>query len=400
MITIVGGTYLELCNEPSWDYIYGSGLRSSCFLADFDKTLQIDFFTAIPTIKKGHLSYTSSLYNKRIVPHCFNSNRLHQFFYSHPLASPLFDRADSSEMVNISVSGENVILFGMLEANTCIKADRVVYDPQSPGNPLSFKETGSKAKSLVMILNFTEAMALTGKKDMNGIKDALFKTEDCEAIIIKKGAEGATLYYDRGHTEEKIPSYITDNVFPIGSGDIFTSFFAYFWFKGHSFSESANAASLCTASYCNTKGIGPITLDVNIKRSAFNSSDKEPGSVYIAGPFFDLSQRWFVNEVRNALLGMRLKVFSPFHDVGIGPAKDVVEKDIEAINQCSVMFAIADGLDSGTMFEVGYGIAKGKKVIVFSERTNEESLKMLVGTNCIIEHDFSTAIYKTYWNAF
>ena len=61
------------------------------------------------------------------------------------------------------------------------------------------------------------------------------------------------------------------------------------------------------------------------------------------------------------------------------------------------MFAVVDGLDSGTLFEVGYAIAQNKKVIAFVQNEGEESLKMLEGSNCIIEKDLTTAIYKTYW---
>jgi len=63
------------------------------------------------------------------------------------------------------------------------------------------------------------------------------------------------------------------------------------------------------------------------------------------------------------------------------------------------MLAVLDGLDSGTLFEVGYAISKGKKVIGFVQSESKVSLTMLIGTNCIIENDLTTAIYKTYWNA-
>lgn len=96
-------------------------------------------------------------------------------------------------------------------------------------------------------------------------------------------------------------------------------------------------------------------------------------------------------------MGLNLNVFSPFHDVGHGKAIDVVDKDIEGIDQSQVMLAIVDGLDSGTLFEIGYAIAKNKKVIAYVQNEDEESLKMLEGTDCIIEKDLATAIYKTYW---
>ena len=74
-------------------------------------------------------------------------------------------------------------------------------------------------------------------------------------------------------------------------------------------------------------------------------------------------------------------------------------KDIEALNACDCVFAIIDGLDSGTLFEIGYAVAKGKKVVAYVENETDGALKMLKGTGCDIQSDFTTAIYKTCWYA-
>jgi nucleoside 2-deoxyribosyltransferase len=121
------------------------------------------------------------------------------------------------------------------------------------------------------------------------------------------------------------------------------------------------------------------------------------GQIYLAGPFFTFSQRLLVNDIWNKFKALGLKVFSPFHDVGHGKAQDVVDKDLRGLDESEVVFAIIDGLDPGTLFEVGYAISKKIKVVAYVQNEGEESLKMLEGTNCIIESDFATAIYKTYW---
>lgn len=63
------------------------------------------------------------------------------------------------------------------------------------------------------------------------------------------------------------------------------------------------------------------------------------------------------------------------------------------------VFGVVDGLDPGTLFEIGYTRSKGKPVIAFVEQEDGESLKLLMGTNCSIERDFTTAIYRTNWIA-
>jgi nucleoside 2-deoxyribosyltransferase len=121
--------------------------------------------------------------------------------------------------------------------------------------------------------------------------------------------------------------------------------------------------------------------------------------VYLAGPFFNMPQRWLIEEARRCLSQVGLKVFSPFHDIGPGPAEYIGPKDIEALQRCDVVFAIVDRTDTGTIFEIGYARALGKPVYAFAQTTSEEDLKMIAGTDCRIYGDFVTAIHHAAWRA-
>jgi nucleoside 2-deoxyribosyltransferase len=94
---------------------------------------------------------------------------------------------------------------------------------------------------------------------------------------------------------------------------------------------------------------------------------------------------------------MGLKVFSPCHDVGVGTAHEVAPKDLEALRQSRAVFALVDGLDAGTIFEVGYARACDIPVIALAQSTAEEPLKMILGSGCDIVPDFVTAIYRNSW---
>jgi nucleoside 2-deoxyribosyltransferase len=96
-------------------------------------------------------------------------------------------------------------------------------------------------------------------------------------------------------------------------------------------------------------------------------------------------------------MGFKLKVFSPWHDVGHGIASEVVLKDLDALDSSSIVFGVLDGLDSGTLFEIGYAIKSKIPVVGYVENESVESVKMLEGTNCILERDLTTAIYKCFW---
>jgi nucleoside 2-deoxyribosyltransferase len=114
--------------------------------------------------------------------------------------------------------------------------------------------------------------------------------------------------------------------------------------------------------------------------------------VYLAGPFFTIAQLWLIEEARRCLTDAGMKVFSPFHEIGPGPAEEIGPADIAALNECDAVFAVLDGLDSGTIFEVGYARALDKPVVGFAQTVTEEDLKMIVGSGCTVIPDFVTAI--------
>lgn len=121
--------------------------------------------------------------------------------------------------------------------------------------------------------------------------------------------------------------------------------------------------------------------------------------VYLAGPFFTLAQLWLVEQALADLKAMGLRVFSPYHEVGHGSADDVVQLDLEGIDKADLVFAIGDGLDSGTIYEVGYTCAKAKPVIFYCENETDENKKMMGGSGCTLCDDYATAIYQTLWTA-
>jgi nucleoside 2-deoxyribosyltransferase len=61
------------------------------------------------------------------------------------------------------------------------------------------------------------------------------------------------------------------------------------------------------------------------------------------------------------------------------------------------MFAIIDGIDSGTLFEVGYARARGLPVYALAQAVTPEDLKMVNGSGCLVFDDFVTAIHHTAW---
>lgn len=326
------------------------------------------------------------------------------FRYLHDLAPPEIFNNSLRHHAPLVVNEEKVLRFGMLDGDAVVSAEWAVYDPQNMGSAISFKANGSVAKHLALVLNTWEAQSMANAfgASPENCAQVIAKQEGAEVVVIKMGPRGA-LVWSAGKGI-MIPAFRTNNVWKIGSGDCFVAHFSNEWMHhGRSAVDAAESASRATAYYCERK-----MLPSSVELTKFNPPQVQVSQayiegvqrqVYLAGPFFDLAQVWLVEEAKRHLEDMRLKVLSPFHDIGLGSASDVVQQDLDGIRDSDLLFAIADGLDAGTIYEIGYARAKGKPVVVYSERESEESLKMMEGSGCVICTNLTTAIYSTLWEA-
>jgi nucleoside 2-deoxyribosyltransferase len=318
------------------------------------------------------------------------------FFYFHPLSVPVIAPSHIERHESLVVKGDVVLRFGMLEGDAIVHGQRVIYDPQSANAPQTFSENGSTAESLAVVLNRQELHLLTGESDISNGATLLMHLEKADVIVVKRGGEGA-LVVDSSGLVNHVPAYHSELVFSIGSGDMFAAAFAAYWGNDRkSPVDAADLASRATALYCESRspGLSPASalMELQLRKAAVR-----PGKVYLAAPFFSLGERWLVEEARVALFNAGLEVFSPLHDVGTGPGTIVASEDLAGLEKCNRMLALADGADTGTVFEIGYARAAKLPVVVYTRTLSDEGLKMIVGSNCHVIDDFTTAIYHTAW---
>jgi nucleoside 2-deoxyribosyltransferase len=117
--------------------------------------------------------------------------------------------------------------------------------------------------------------------------------------------------------------------------------------------------------------------------------------VYLAGPFFNLQQRWLVDVV-NASLAPH--VWSPSHEVGSG-GLEVAQQDLDGLELCDAVLALLDDNDQGTVFEIGCATKMNIPTVMYAEHLDAEGSKMLLGTGTQHYDDLSTAVYKAQWAA-
>lgn len=392
-IAIVGGVYGEECAFPYWKEIYGSAGRAAVGLSSHVE--QIELHTMMPIEMAPRV--TPNFESFGIELHTYPSDVFISFDYLHCLADPTITPRTHQikQQPKFEVHKDVVVMFGMMESCPRIVADICIYDPQSPIEPRLFRDTGSEANRLAVIANSREIELLTGLKGVDGAT-ALLAKEKAEIVISKCGMDGAILVDVSGQIT-KVPAYETKNVFTIGSGDIFVAAFSFAWaIQKMPAPKAAEYASKAVAQYVENSALPILSID-EAEKSTRNVIRLTGGEIYLAGPFRELGQRVIVNEARKILRGLGLSVFSPVHDIGHGPPEQVVAQDLKAIDRCDAVLAIMNGSSPGTVFEVGYAVAKGKPVYCVAQNMRSNDMKLPIGAGCIVHQDFISALHLLAW---
>lgn len=400
-IHVVGGVYREYCVHPRWNQVYGSAGRAAMAIAFMGSSVKLHSYLDPTTLEVFN---SEAVWQSKLSVQSTTVAGVVRFDYLHDMATPRISGRPGAQHAAIKLAEERIVRFGMLEGTAVVHAEWAVYDPQNQNRAEPFGENGSTAKHLALVLNSWEAAMMADMPSQPPAVTApvIAATQGAEVVIVKMGPEGAFVWTAQGTAQ--VPAYRTGNVWKIGSGDCFVAHFAHGWMHdGLAPADAARAASFAAAFYCAKQRL-PTRDDLAsctfppIAVSQNYASGQRP-QVYLAGPFFDLAQVWMVEQARATLKALGLRVFSPYHDIGLGSADDVVEKDLQGIRDSDMLFAIADGLDAGTIYEIGYARAIGKPVVVYSERLTEENLKMMQGSGCIICTNYTTAMYSSLWEA-
>jgi nucleoside 2-deoxyribosyltransferase len=97
---------------------------------------------------------------------------------------------------------------------------------------------------------------------------------------------------------------------------------------------------------------------------------KDDKPVYIAGPLFTPAERSALEELASAVEAAGFRTYLPHRDGGLAPAdrrntRALYDADIRALDACRAIVAVLNGtdVDSGTAFEIGYGVARGLPVL-------------------------------------
>ena len=385
---IAGGVYHERCLAPDSSQLLGSGGRAALALCRLSSSITLHTFS--PTDESENVKANFEALDVHV--NISSSAQSIELCYLHPLSRPRISPIPLPVAERPVVKGEVILRYGCLEGDFRVDGTRVIYDPQSNVAPADFHANGSMAECLAVVLNSTELSALSGIDEMSEAAKKILTRAN--VVVVKAGAKGAFVF-QRDVTPVRVPAFHTKAVYKIGSGDIFSSTFAYYWAEaGRDPISAARLASLQTANYVESLSLPcPIAPP---ERTAIEIAQGDKKTVYLGGPFFNTAQRWLIEEARQGLLDLGMGVFSPLHDVGVGGDSVAIE-DLAGLARCNVMLALLQDMDPGTLFEVGVARSKNIPVVAYIENARPQDPTMLKGTNCVIESDFATALYRAAW---
>ncbi|MDD5372342.1 MAG: nucleoside 2-deoxyribosyltransferase [Sulfurimonas sp.] len=406
-MTVYGGYYREQCLLPSWDNYYGSAGRAVAVLSNLEKNIIFETYVANDLL--DHIQYFKKYYDINLKTH--QSDFLIDFSYFHSLSKPIItSNIDYSINKNeaIIIQDKYVICYGTLESKApVIRAEKCVFDFQS-SKLEDVYNNGNMINEVCLIMNFEEASSITNSENIIEIKKYLFtQIKSLKILVLKDGPFGGYVFYENSQNLQ-IPIFKTDKLFKIGTGDIFTAIFGYLWINQEK--NKLSIQDITEQSAFSTAYFGENFFDYkinildkykeNLFRKVYLEKINISKKVYLAGPFFNSAQRWQLEDIKQLLENFKFNVFSPLHNVGTSKnSRYIATKDLEALDNSDIVFAILNDFDTGTIFEIGYAMAKEKQIIVFVENYNKNDLTMIEGSGCLIYTDLTTAIYNLVWTS-
>lgn len=376
---IAGGAYREICYIPTWDAVFGSGVRAAYALADVCASVGLHSYLSTPEM---HLLDRLSTTNITMTLHARTTPIV--FVYFHPLAQPYI--APSSDILKVEpairVQGEAVLRFGFLEGEAIVSAERAVYDPQTCKSPALFRTNGSTAAELAIVLNEEELVALTTERDLAEAAKHLLRIDNADLIVVKQGFKGA-LVVEKGGRCTRVPAYFSDRVFKIGTGDVFSALFAYHWAEQKlNATLAADLASRSVAVYCNA-GVLPIPTQLPELNPIVPS---QHGSIFLMGSTDTIGRRYTLEEARFVLKSLGATVSCP----ALGD---------EASVPASAVLVVLDGIDRTSLTPVEEIGASGTSVVALIQSKTDDKTMFSNPTLITFTDDFTSAIYFAAWAA-
>lgn len=380
---IAGGLYREFCLHPHWDALLGSGGRAARALSQLLPSTIFSCYFERPQ------DFDTVLHALGVSGSCAVRPNPIVFAYFHPLSRPHLQpaRSELQKMPPLKVKGKAALRFGFLEGDAIVNAEKAVYDPQTTGEFPPFFSNGSTAKQLALVLNEQELLSVAKIDSIEAAAISVLESHKANCIVVKRGIKGVAVF-EPGSASRFVPAFRSRHVFKIGTGDVFSAAFAYYWAElGQDFFDAALSASRQVARYCDD----PLVPLAPLASMAHDVRDErhpvgEPGTVLLLGTIKTLGQRYSIEEARYSLVDLGLTVICP------------ALENVELSNiQVSTVLLLADGIDAEMLSVAQRLVDKGARCVALAELLQSRG-QLAFLNNCVTTDDFSTALYLVGWS--
>ena len=390
---VVGGAYRETCAQPSGHWTYGSGVRAAALLGASAERL-------VTVADSDTLAEIGCVLHGVLVDPTPRLQRI-EFVYDTPLSPPRLQMHRSDRGIDVpDVNADDVVVFGMVEAQPAVTARRAVVDPQHSLGLDQAAETIA-ADELVIVANRGEILDLANSHDLETAVDTILSRTGATGVVVKAGALGA-LVFQPGAEAEGIPAFATPRVFPIGSGDVFTAAFAAHYFDSSNLVAAAHSASRRTAGYVTVRHLGVVDLGNDIQTTVVPTvrSVQDPPRVYVAASFANPEQVWSGRTIDRGIRDIGGCSIYPPREVGQKEdARVTARADLENLDACDAVVLLADVARTGPFFEAGWATCRGIPIVVMNSDPDPDRYTMLNGTDADLVSDLATAAYRAVWAA-
>ncbi|MCU4677567.1 carbohydrate kinase family protein [Catenovulum sp. 2E275] len=289
---VVGGFYRETSLVPEIDQMFGSGGRAAAILSKIANDVTLHTYTD----NDSDISEFEKKYSVKVKKYQRDSPIV--FSYFHPLSTPHILKSENVQLP-IKVNGDVVLRFGFIEGDSVVDADRVVFDPQTWKQKAIYSINGSKANNLAIVLNELELVHSTSANNLIAQAQELLELNKADAIVVKRGVKGCFVLEKNGN-KFSIPSYLSNKVTKIGTGDVFSAIFAFYWcVKKELPSLAAELASKHVACFCESGGID-LDLQKLEKLIPINFESFKPVTIFADQT--GLGKRYILEEAKYLLL--------------------------------------------------------------------------------------------------
>lgn len=371
---IAGGLYREICVHPAWNALFGSGGRAAHALAALGAK------TTLHSYYEDDQAIALEPYLDRGIALDLHPRKSPvAFAYFHPLSTPYLEPREVAREAAIHVDADTVLRFGFVEGDAVVRARRAVFDPQGWRHPLNFNENGSHADEVALVLNVQELVSKTGVTNIDDAAAGLLNAGDASVVVVKQGVRGA-IVFDGKRPALFVPAFRTPSVFKIGTGDVFSAIFAFYWgLAGDDAATAAEQASLGVAYHVQHRDFPHERLD----RFAAPVGVALRGSVAVLAATNTLGRHYVLEETLHRL-----------GELGI----DAAHVGITSIDRrYTALLVLADGLSSGVIDTFGAPFADALPVVMLDEAGRGEHRRL--PPTVTVTSDFTTALYQAAWAA-